>query len=137
MSLSASLSRVARELATAHPMLALELAIVERETQMGRTTGESMREFARRFDLEELRSLASVILQAERFGSSVTQAMEVYAETLRLKRHQRAEEMAQKAAVKIIFPTLFCIFPGIFIVILGPAAIQIMTTLSSLTKDLQ
>jgi tight adherence protein C len=135
MSLASALSRVARELATAHPMLALELAIVERETQMGRSTGDSMREFARRVDLEELRSLASVIIQAERFGSSLTHAMHVYAETLRLKRHQRAEELAQKAAVKIIFPTLFCIFPGIFIVILGPAAIQIMTTLNSLTKN--
>jgi tight adherence protein C len=129
MSLSSALSRVARELSTAHPMLALELAIVERETQMGRTTGEAMGAFAQRFDLEEVRSLASVIKQAEKFGSSVTRAMEMYAETLRLKRHQHAEEMAQKAVVKIIFPTLFCIFPGIFVVVLGPAAIQIYTVL--------
>jgi tight adherence protein C len=131
MSLSGALARVARELATAHPMLALELAIVQRETQMGRTTGEAMRAFANRFDLEELRSLASVITQAERFGSSVTRAMEVYSETLRLKRHQHAEEMAQKAVVKMIFPTLLCIFPGIFIVILGPAAIRIYNVLIS------
>lgn len=125
MSLSASLARVARELATAHPMLALELAIVERETQMGRTTGQAMREFAKRFDVEELRSLSSVVIQAEKFGSSVTHALEVYADTLRLKRHQHAEEMAQKAVIKIIFPTLLCVFPGIFVVILGPAAIQV------------
>ena len=129
MSLSAALSRVARELATAHPMLALELAIVERETQMGRTTGDAMRAFSERFDLEEVRSLSSVISQAEKFGSSVTKAMETYAETLRMKRHQYAEEMAQKAVVKIIFPTLLCIFPSIFVVVLGPAAIRIYQVL--------
>ncbi len=125
LSLSAALSRVARELGSAHPLLATELMIVEREAQMGLTTGEAMREFANRFDLEELRSLSSVIRQAERFGSSVTRALEVYAETLRLKRHQRAEELAQKAAIKILFPTALLIFPGIFVVILGPAVIRI------------
>ncbi len=125
LSLSGSFSRVARELATAHPMLAIELQIVERQTQMGRTIGEAVREFAGRFDLEELRSMASVIGQAERLGTSVVTALEVFAETLRLRRSQRAEEMAQKASVKLLFPTLLFIFPGIFVVILGPAAIQV------------
>ena len=134
-SLSAALSRVARELATAHPQLALELSIVERETRLGRTTGEAMRAFADRFDLEELRSLASVVKQAETFGSSVTQALEVYSETLRLKRHQRAEELANKAVIKMIFPTLLCIFPAIFVVVLGPAAIRIAETLKNLNLE--
>jgi len=125
LSLTGSLSRVSQELGTAHPMLALELAIVEREMQMGLSAGEALRQFARRFDLEELRSLASVIGQTEKFGSSVTKALRTYADSLRVKRQQQAEEMAQKAAVKILFPTLLCIFPGIFIVVLGPAAIRI------------
>ena len=125
LSVSAALSRVARELGGAHPMLALELGIVEREVQMGRTTGHAMREFGQRCDLEEIRSLAAVINQAEQFGTSVVKAFTVYAETMRLRRHQRAEESAQKAGVKILFPTLLCIFPGIFIVVLGPAAINI------------
>ena len=125
LSLTGSLSRVSQELGTAHPMLALELAIVEREMQMGLTAGEAMRQFARRFDLEELRSLSSVIGQTEKFGSSVTKALRTYADGLRIKRQQQAEEMAQRAAVKILFPTLLCIFPGIFIVVLGPAAIRI------------
>jgi tight adherence protein C len=129
LSLPGSLSRVSQELGTAHPMLALELAIVEREMQMGLTAGQAMRQFASRFDLEELRSLSSVIGQAERFGSSVTQALKTYAEGLRVKRQQQAEEMAQKAAVKILFPTILCIFPGIFIVVLGPAAIRIYQVL--------
>ncbi len=127
LSLIGSFSRVARELATAHPMLAVEFQIIERQTQMGRTTGEAVREFAKRFDLEELRSMASVIVQAEKIGSSVVSALTIFADTLREKRSTRAEEMAQKAAVKILFPTLLFIFPGIFIVLLGPAAIQIYT----------
>jgi tight adherence protein C len=129
LSLPAALVRVSRELGTAHPMLALELAIVEREVHMGHTTAQALRRFSQRFDLEELRSLASVVAQAEKFGSSLTRAMSVYADTLRLGRHQRGEEMAQKAAIKLLFPTLFCILPGVFVVILGPAAIRIYETL--------
>lgn len=129
LSLPGSFSRVARELVTAHPMLALEFQIVERQVQMGRTTGQAVRELANRFDLEELRSMASVIIQAEKIGSSVVGALVVFADTLRQKRSQRAEELAQKAAVKILFPTLLFIFPGIFVVILGPAAIQIYNVL--------
>jgi tight adherence protein C len=125
LSLSGAFSRVARELATAHPMLSVEFQIIERQTRMGRTVGQAVREMADRFELEELRSMSSVIIQAEKIGSSVVTALEVFADTMRQKRHQRAEEMAQKAVVKIIFPTLLFIFPGIFVVILGPAAIQI------------
>jgi tight adherence protein C len=128
VSLPAALRRVGTELRTAHPLLGQELAIVQREVHLGRSTGEALRQFADRCDLEEVRSLASVILQAERFGASLVKTLRVHAETLREKRLQYAEEMAQKAAVKVLFPTLFCIFPGLFIVILGPAAIQIMET---------
>ncbi len=125
LSLPAAFSRVARELATAHRMLAVEFNIVERQIQMGRTTGEAVRALADRFDLEELRSMASVITQAERVGASLVTALQVFADTLRQKRHQRAEEMAHKASVKLLFPTIFFIFPGIFVVVLGPAAIRI------------
>jgi len=125
VSLAGSFSRVARELATAQPMLAMEFNVVQRQIQMGHTTGEAIRSLAERFDLDELRSMASVITQAEKMGSSVVTALQVFADTLRQKRHQRAEELGHKAAVKLLFPTIFFIFPGIFIVILGPAAIQI------------
>ena len=130
LSLPAALARVSRELGTAHPMLATELAIVEREVQMGRSTGDAMRQFAQRFNLEELRSLSSVVGQAEKFGGSITGALKTYAEGLRVKRRQHAEEMAQKAAVKLLFPTLLCIFPGIFVVILGPTAIRLYQVIS-------
>ena len=116
---------MASELQSAHPVLARELSIVQRQMQLGRTAGEALRQFANRADLEEIRSLASVIIQAEKFGASLTKALRVHADALRQKRMFSAEEMAQKAAVKILFPTILCIFPGIFIVLLGPAAIQI------------
>jgi tight adherence protein C len=126
LSLQASIRRIATELRTAHPLLAAELAIVEREIQLGRSAGEALHQMGLRTDLEEVRTLASVITQAERFGASLVKSLRVHAETLRLKRRQHAEEMAQKAAIKIMFPTLLFIFPAIFIVILGPAAFQIV-----------
>ena len=133
LSLPAALSRVARELAPAHPLLATELAIVEREIQMGRSTGNAMLQFASRFDLEELRSLSSVIGQTEKYGGTIAGALKTFAESLRVRRKQKAEEMAQQAAVKLLFPTLFCIFPGIFVVILGPTAVRMMQVMSGIS----
>jgi tight adherence protein C len=134
LSLPGAIRRVANELRTAHPALATELIIVQREVQMGRTTGDALKQFAERCDLEEIRSLASVINQSERFGASLVKALRTHAETLRGKRLQFAEETAQKAAIKILFPTLLCIFPGMFLVILGPAAIQLAETFSRFKK---
>lgn len=133
LSLPAALSRVARELAPAHPLLATELSIVEREIQMGRSTGNAMFQFASRFDLEELRSLSSVIGQTEKYGGTIAGALKTFAESLRVRRKQKAEEMAQQAAVKLLFPTLFCIFPGIFVVILGPTAVRMMQVMSGIS----
>jgi tight adherence protein C len=130
LSLPGSLKRVGSELRTAHPVLALELNIVQREIQLGSSPGEALQKMGGRTDLEEIRSLASVVSQAERFGASLVKSLRVHAETLRLKRQQRAEELAQQASVKILFPTLLLIFPAIFVVILGPAAFQIMEQMS-------
>jgi len=132
LTLQGAMRRVATELRAAHPVLAQEMNIVQREIQMGRSAGEALRQFADRCDLEEVRSLASVVLQSERYGASLGKALRVHAESLRIKRLQYAEEMAQKAAVKILFPTLLCIFPAIFIVILGPAAYQIAAMFSGM-----
>jgi tight adherence protein C len=126
LSLPGAIRRVASELRLAHPVLAAELAIVQRETQLGRSTGEALQRFADRSDLEEVRSLAAVIAQAERYGASLAKALRVHAEALRTKRMQRAEEMAQKAVIKLLVPTILFIFPGIFLVVLGPAIIQIL-----------
>jgi tight adherence protein C len=134
LSLPAALRRVSSELRTAHPLLCFELTIVQREIQLGSSPGEALQKMGIRTDLEEIRSLASVITQSERFGASLVKSLRVHAETLRLKRQQRAEEMAQKAAIKVLFPTLLFIFPAIFIVILGPAAFQIMEQLQEVMK---
>jgi tight adherence protein C len=132
LSLPGAIRRVSNELRTAHPLLALELAIVQREMHMGRSAGEALQHFAHRADLEELRILASVIIQSERFGASLVKALRTHADTLRSKRLQYAEEMAQRAAVKILLPTILCIFPGLFLVILGPAAVKVLGTLAAL-----
>jgi tight adherence protein C len=124
-SLPAALRRLTGEMRTAHPVLADELVIVQREVQLGRTPGEALRELAIRADLEEVRGLTAVILQSERFGASLVRALRVHADTLRGRRILDAEEMAQKAVVKLLFPTVLFILPALFIAVLGPNAILI------------
>lgn len=128
LSLTGAVARVQGELQTAHPMLAHELKIVQREVQLGQPLAESLRGFAARTDLLEVRSLAATVKNAERFGASMVKALRTFSDTLRLKRQQQAEIMAQKAGTKILFPTLLFIFPAIIIIIMGPAFIQIMET---------
>src|SRR5262249_30528377 len=99
LSLPAAPKRGGFELKKAHPLLAKELNIVQREIQLGRSPGEGLQKMGVRVDLEEIRSLASVITQAERFGASLVRSLRVHAESLRVKRQQHAEEMAQKASV--------------------------------------
>ena len=101
------------------------MKIVDREVQLGRSPGEALGNFARRTDLEEAVSLASVIGQSEKFGASLVKSLRSFSETLRVKRKQKAEEKAQKAATKILFPTLLFIFPAIFVILLAPAAFQV------------
>jgi tight adherence protein C len=134
LSLQGALQRVTSELALAHPALAAEFTINQREIQLGRSAGEAMRHFAERSDLEEIRGLASVILQAEKLGASAVQALRIHAESLRVKRLQYAEELAHTAGTKIVFPTILCIFPSILIVVIGPAAFQIAELFSSMQK---
>jgi tight adherence protein C len=123
LSLEAALQRVTDELALAYPLLSGEMAIVQRQVELGATPDVALRSFAERSDLSPLYSLSTLIEQARRFGTSVTEALRAQAEMLRYQREQRAEELAQKASVKILFPTLLCIFPAIFVVLVGPAAV--------------
>jgi len=134
LSLVGALRRVAGDLETVHPVLATELQLVQREVQIGMTVGEALKRFADRGDMEEIRSLASIVIQSERFGSGLAKALRIHSETVRQRRQQKAEEMAQKAGTKVLFPTLLFIFPAIFVVILGPAIIQISATMASMGK---
>ncbi len=130
LSLDAAIQRVGSELRLAHQLLATELRIVNRTTEMGMGMPEALSQLAGRFDLEELRYLATIVREAENFGTSVVKSLQVHAETLRTQRLQRAEEAARKASVKMLFPTLLFIFPVIFLVVLAPSVIHIMELLN-------
>jgi tight adherence protein C len=132
LSVLATIQRVTGEMQLAHPLFGAEMNIVQREIQLGLSAGDAFKKLGDRSDLEEIRNLASVLLQSERFGASVVKALRLHADGCRDERQQRAEELAQKAAVKILFPTLLCIFPAIFIVILGPAAYQLASMFSQI-----
>jgi tight adherence protein C len=126
LSMNGALQRVTEELAVAHPALAGEMGIVERQIELGATP-----DLAERSDLAAISTLSTLVEQTRRFGTSISDALRTHAETIREQREQRAEEMAQRAAVKILFPTLLLIFPAIFIVLVGPAAVQIVRTFST------
>lgn len=132
VSLIAAFQRVTEEVQVVHPGLAREMNIMQREIQLGLSIGDALMKFGNRCDIEEVRNLAQILLQSERYGTSSVKALRIHADTSRQQRQQNAEEKAQKAAVKILFPTLLCIFPAIFIVILGPAAYQMAALFSQM-----
>ncbi len=122
LSFDAALDRVSREMGGP---LGEELYRVVQEMRLGKGRGEALRDLSGRTTVEELKSFVMAMVQAEIFGISVSKVLHVQAGELRIKRRQRAEEQAQKLPVKIIFPLILCIFPALFVVLLGPAAISI------------
>jgi tight adherence protein C len=133
LSLPAAFARVSDELHAAYPLLASEMIIVRKAIELGRSTGEAFQDLADRFDADELRSMAVLIGQAERFGSSLVRTLRVQADGLRTARYQHAEAMAQKAPLKLIFPTVFCIFPALYIILMGPAGVQILEVIKQMS----
>ncbi len=123
----AAVARVARQ---AGGPLGEELHRVLQEMQIGKTRSDSLRDLADRSTVPELKSFVLAMVQADVFGISIAKVLQVQAHEMRLKRRQRAEEQAQKLPVKIVFPLIFCIFPSLFIVLLGPAAIAIYKAFS-------
>lgn len=130
MSMESALQRVTSEIEVAHPVLACEMAVVQRQIELGASPDVAIRNFADRSDLSSLFSMSTLLEQSRRFGTSLTDALRTQAEMMRYHREQLAEELAQKAAVKILFPTLLFIFPAIFVVLVGPAAVQLAATFS-------
>lgn len=128
LGLDAALLRVSDEMNHVHPQLAEEFQISTVETQMGTPRSEALSKMADRTAVQEMRSLVAVIVQAEKLGTSIAKALRMQAESLRTKRRQRAEERAQKTAVKLLIPLILFIFPAIFVVLAGPAAIHLMHT---------
>jgi tight adherence protein C len=127
LTLDAAMQRVGKEIALPHPSLAREMGITHVEMQMGQPRADAMRNLARRTGSAALKSLTAILIQADRFGTSVAQALRVYSDSLRTKRQYAAEEMAAKASVKMTIPLVLCIFPSIMIVAGGPAFIKFMS----------
>ncbi len=123
LGLDHAMRKVSDEMKRTHRVLSDEFALTNFHLQMGRQRSDALHELGVRTGVSDLRSLSAVLIQADKFGSSIAQALRVQSESLRTRRRQLAEEKAAKTAVKLIFPLVLFIFPGIFVVLVGPAAI--------------
>lgn len=128
LTVDASMMRVGQEMVLAHPAICRELGICHMETRVGLSRSESLANLGTRTGCEPLRALASMLIQADRFGTSIASALRVHADTLRNNRHFAAEELAAKASVKMSFPLVLFIFPATFIVLAGPTVIGLMNS---------
>ena len=129
LGLNQALVRISEEVETMSPVLSEELQIVNLEMRAGTPREDALRNLGERTDLPDLRSLATMLIQTDRFGTSIAQALRVHSDTLRTKRRQRAEEAAAKTTIKMVPPLVFFIFPAIFVVVLGPAMLHLMNEL--------
>jgi tight adherence protein C len=133
LGLDAGLRKVTDEMKGHAKVLCEELTLANMQMQMGRPRREVLHDLGVRTGVDDVRSLAAILIQADRFGSSIAQALRVQSDAMRVRRRQLAEEKAAQVAVKLIFPLVLFIFPAIFVVLVGPAAIQIQKNLLSKT----
>jgi len=131
LSFTAALQKLSEEIRTSCAPLAQELTIVTQEILVGKPKADAFRNLANRTEVDELRSLAVTLIQADRLGTSIATSLRVLADTMRFKRRQRAEEAANKVTVKLVFPLVLLIFPELLIILAGPALITIFKTLST------
>ena len=131
LGLNAAMLKVCEELKDVHPDISKEFELANLEIRVGRERSEALRNLADRSGVEDLNSLVGMLIQADRFGTSIARAVRVYSDSLRTKRRQRAEQAAQKAAFKLLLPLGALLFPTMFIVILGPALLNISDMLGS------
>ena len=132
--LNAALLKVGRECEFQSKDLSDELKQVNNEMRAGVTRMQALRNLALRTGVDEIRALVAVMIQSDRFGTSIAQALRTHAESLRVRRRQRAEETARKAPVKLVFPLVFCIFPELLVVILAPGMLELFRALSTMAK---
>ena len=123
--LDQAIVKTSEELAIAHPAVAGELKMITTETRAGKPRLEAFKNFASRTGVEDVRSLVAMLIQTDRFGTSIAQALRSHADTIRTKRRQRAEERAAKIGVKLVFPLALCLFPSLYVVCFGPVAVRI------------
>jgi tight adherence protein C len=126
LSLDQAVARTAEELKLAQPVVSDELDIVVLEQRAGLPRADAWKHFAERTNVESVRNLVSVLVQSEKFGTSVAKTLRIHSDTLRTQRRQTVEEQAAKTTVKLVFPLVLFIFPSLFLVTLGPAAITVM-----------
>jgi tight adherence protein C len=129
MGLDSAISKVAQELSIGAPELGEEFKLMNLELRAGKQRAEALKNLSARTNLDEINSLATLMIQTDKFGTSMADALRVYSEAYRTQRYQRAEEVAAKLPVKMAIPLVFFIFPSIFLIVLGPAAINIYRTL--------
>lgn len=129
LALNQALMRVAEEIRHVSLLTSEEFSQVNYEIRAGVPREEALKNLAERSGVPDLKSLVAMLIQTDRFGTSIAQALRVHSDTLRTKRRQRAEEAAAKTTIKLVFPLACCIFPALFVVILGPAMVQIYRTL--------
>jgi tight adherence protein C len=133
LGLDAAIQRVGQEMIISHPELASEFNVLSLELRAGKSREEALRSLADRTGVADVQALTTLLIQAEHFGTSVASALSEHSTDMRIKRIQRAREKAAKLAVKLIFPIIFCIFPALFLVVLGPALVQIVKGFRSVT----
>jgi tight adherence protein C len=133
LGLDQAIQRVGEELAFAHPALSDELRLINLELRAGKGRSEALHNLADRTGVDDIQSLVAMLVQTDKFGTSVAQSLRVHSDTVRTKRRQRAEEAAAKTGVKMVFPLVFCIFPAIWVVTIGPAAIKFVQVLGPMT----
>jgi tight adherence protein C len=131
LGMGAALQRVAVEMRLASPRLSEELSLVNREMQTGISRTDALRNLAQRTGVDDVYSLVAMLIQTDRLGTSVADALRTHAETMRTRRRQRAEQLARQASVKLAFPLVLLIFPALLVILLGPSGIQLMKALSS------
>jgi len=129
LGLDQALLRVSQDMRISHQDLSEELQLVNMQMRVGKSRLDSLRELAERTGLADIKALVAMLIQTERFGTSIAQSLRVFSDDMRLKRRQRAEEMSAKTSVKMVPPLVFFIFPALMVVILGPAIITMMRTL--------
>src|SRR5678815_78606 len=132
LGLNAAMVKVSTELKDVHPDICDEFEMANLEMRVGRDREEALRNLAERTGVDDLRSLVAMLIQTDKFGTSIAKAIRAFSDSLRTKRRQRAEQAAQKAAVKLLLPLACFLFPTLFIAILGPAALQLMDTFSKM-----
>jgi tight adherence protein C len=132
LGLNAAMVKVSSELKDVHEEIALEFELANLEIRVGRERDEALRNLAERTGIDDLHSLVAMLIQTDKFGTSVARGLRVFSDSLRTKRRQRAEQAAQKASVKLLFPLACFLFPTLFIAILGPAAINLYDTLGNM-----